>query len=571
MYRAQPILGDMVMVDTKWPPEFSLEQERILNLLTGDRFYSNPSAALREAVLNAIDAINRRKAELDDIIPKIRVDFDASNLTVTVSDNGVGMNKDVVTQLFVKVGASAASAEAKKQSVGEFGIGVISYFMAADTFALQTFDGSSESIGLSFSRGMLSGGTANEIAPQRSGQGTTILLHIRDKQTYDILLDNFPHWCRDVAGLTAYSVTDDRELLQPGPSNSAELIGIDLPDWVERAHLGPISSPTGWEAMTGTSIVSVLYRGVFVQEFEVQQLWGIEGTIDVDPKHFKPRLNREGFVEGQFHSDVTTFLQTCHPIILGSLVDQLQSALEKGILSKWTVKRWASLWLSLPRDQAYRETVGKWDSVFRSIPAFELAVGNRWEAISFNQICELKGDIYLAPFSEENPNDVTQAALRLLRNTGRPVIRGIRFDRNWLRHISRTFGTTSELISSVFVDELPKLIPIASNAEQILQDVSLIARLFLGPPPVDLVRIGNDSLPVLRLKNRLIINLDHDAGRQLVEAALKENTGPSSLIAGAAQHTYEQLTQVAAVVREISGGPEILGPIRRQYIRALMK
>ena len=31
-----------------WPPEFSLDQEKILNLLTGDRFYSNPSAALRK-------------------------------------------------------------------------------------------------------------------------------------------------------------------------------------------------------------------------------------------------------------------------------------------------------------------------------------------------------------------------------------------------------------------------------------------------------------------------------------------------------------------------------------------
>ena len=90
------------MTNTQWPPEFSLEQEKVLNLLTGDRFYSNPSAALREAVLNAIDAVQRRKLLRHAIVPQIELTFDADNLTLTVSDNGIGMNKAAVTELFVK-------------------------------------------------------------------------------------------------------------------------------------------------------------------------------------------------------------------------------------------------------------------------------------------------------------------------------------------------------------------------------------------------------------------------------------------------------------------------------------
>ena len=336
------------MADTDWPPEFSLEQEKVLNLLTGDRFYSNPSAALREAVLNAIDAVQRCRVQCHDLIPQILVTFDANNLTLTVSDNGIGMNKEIVTELFVKVGASAASTEANKKSVGEFGIGVISYFMAADKFTLQTYDGNSEPIGLSFNRNMLSGGAAIELSPERSEQGTTVHLQVRNNETYIDLFENFAYWCRDVEGLTAYSVSDDRELPQQGSSISSDFSEVQLPDWVECAHLRPISGPTSWEAMTGSSTVSVLYRGVFVQEFEVQRLWGIEGTIDVDPKHFKPRLNREGFVDGQFHSEVTELLQRCHPVILEDLLDQLKIALNKGVLDKWDVKRWASLWLSFP-------------------------------------------------------------------------------------------------------------------------------------------------------------------------------------------------------------------------------
>ena len=558
------------MTNTEWPPEFSLEQAKVLNLLTGDRFYSNPSAALREAVLNAIDAVQRRKLQRHEIVPKIEVSFDADNLTLTVSDNGVGMNKEAVTELFVKVGASAATAEATKQSVGEFGIGVISYFMAADTFTLQTFDGSSEALGLSFNRTMLSGGAATELPPERSDQGTTVHLLVRNEQTYDVLIENFPHWCRDVEGLSAYSVSDARELHQQGLSTSADLSGVQLPNWVERAHLRPISGPTGWEAMTGTSTVAVLYRGVFVQEFEVRRLWGIEGTIDVDPKHFKPRLNREGFVEGQFHIEVTELLQQCHPVILEALVDQLKSALDRGVLSKWGVKRWASLWLAVPRDEAYKTAVQKWDAVFRSIPAFESAVGNRWKAISFDEIKQFDEEIYLAPLPDDNTNDVGQAALRLLRNTGRVVIRGIRYDKTWMRYATRSFGTTSELISSVFLDDMPALISISTGAEQILDGIEQVARLFSGPPTVDLVKIGSDSLPVLRLKDRLIINLDHEAGRMLVQDAVTENTGPSGLIGSAARHTYEQLAQVAAVATSITAEPEVLGPIRRQYIRELI-
>jgi molecular chaperone HtpG len=172
------------MPDETWPPSFTLDQERILNLLTGDRFYSNPSAALREAVLNAIDAVQRRRKTAIDLPPDITVTFNRDDLTVAVADNGIGMNRADVSALFTKVGASAATAEAKKESVGEFGIGVISYFMAGDAFDLQTNDGASEPIGLSFTRKMLAGGGAAELTPTQGSQGTTVTLRMRDAATF---------------------------------------------------------------------------------------------------------------------------------------------------------------------------------------------------------------------------------------------------------------------------------------------------------------------------------------------------------------------------------------------------
>lgn len=556
------------MSDEKWPPSFTLDQEKILNLLTGDRFYSNPSAALREAVLNAIDAVHRRRKMSAELSAHIMVTFNRDDLTVTVDDNGIGMSQTDVSALFTKVGASAATAEAKKESVGEFGIGVISYFMAGDSFDLQTSDGATRPIGLSFTRKMLAGGGAAEIAPTRVSQGTTVTLRMRDLETFKTLLDSFSFWCRDVDGLSGRVFPKGENLVQGGSRRSNYPIKLSHPEWVERSHLSPVADPTAWEAMTGVSKVAVLYRGVFVQEFEVKGAWGIEGSIDVDPKHFKPRLNREGFVEGQFQAEVESFLRQCHPTILESMASRLFEAVATGALDKWTEKRWSSLWLSVPRSAPYAAAVSAWDAVFRAIPAFELAVGNKWEAISLDRLKTLGAEVFVAPLADEKSNDIVRAALHLLRNTGKSVIRGVRKDNSWMRFAPAAYGTTADLISAVFTAEIPHLIPVGAKAEQILADVSRTSPLFTGPPPVDIVRLGADSPPALRLKSRLVINTDHPKGAAIALEALSENRGAATLIGITARHAHEQLTEVAAAVREITAEPEILSPVRRRFIRS---
>lgn len=137
-----------------------------------------------------------------------------------------------------------------------------------------------------------------------------------------------------------------------------------------------------------------------------------------------------------------------------------------------------------------------------------------------------------------------------------------------MRYAPAAFTTTADLISTVFADELPPLLAVAAESEQILADISPIGRLFTGPPPVDLVRLGAESPPALRLKNRLIINTDHPSGAAIALDALSENRGATALIAIAANHAYEQLSEVAAAVREITSEAEILSPMRRRFIRS---
>ena len=56
------------MSGNNWPPKFTIDQESVLKLFTGESFYSSVDASIREAVLNAIDAIGRgfRHRQEDD-------------------------------------------------------------------------------------------------------------------------------------------------------------------------------------------------------------------------------------------------------------------------------------------------------------------------------------------------------------------------------------------------------------------------------------------------------------------------------------------------------------------------
>ena len=553
--------------DLDWPPSFSLDQEKVLELLTGDRFYSDPSAALREAVLNAIDAVHRRRQESSYESPKITLTLNSEEHTLTVSDNGVGMDGKDVSGLFAKVGASAATEELKKESVGEFGIGVVSYFMAGDSFQLDTWNGKDAAIGLEFSRAMLAGGEAKEVKSARKERGTSVCINVRNSETFNVLREKFSYWCRDVEGLYGCVEPEGKELRQLGV-NKIEGVSVNgLPEWIEKTHLHPVSNPTGWEAMTGNSSVAVLYRGVFVQEFEAPNIWGLEGSIDVDPKYFKPRLNREGFVAGEFGTQVTEVLRHCHPAVLKAMVGPLEEFFGQGAFEKWTQRRWATLWLAIPRSAEYAEATSAWDEVFSRIPAFEIAENDGWKPVSLNQIERFEGPVYLAPLVDESSNDVVRAAVRFLRNTGKSVVRGLRDDRNWMTAAHRSYVTTADLVARAFHDRIPELILVKEVGEKILGSIDRVAPLFTGPPVVDVVKLGDESAPVLRLAERLVINIDHEAGRHILEETLQENRGPVSLLASTARHASEHLTQVAIAASSENVAPEILSPLRRRFIR----
>ena len=108
---------------------FQIEVRRVLEILSND-IYDSPYALLRENIQNGYDAILMRMqlTGKDSFVPQIIVNIDSKY--ITIEDNGIGMNKDVVANNFWKAGSSGKNNEIAQKAgvVGTFGIGAMANF-----------------------------------------------------------------------------------------------------------------------------------------------------------------------------------------------------------------------------------------------------------------------------------------------------------------------------------------------------------------------------------------------------------------------------------------------------------
>ncbi len=128
--------------------EFKAEVKQLLHLMVHS-LYSNKEIFLRELISNASDANDRLRFEslsnpelLDDEPElKIRVTLDADAGTLTVSDNGIGMDREEIVRQLGTIAHSGTArflesldGKARKDSalIGQFGVGFYSSFIVAE-------------------------------------------------------------------------------------------------------------------------------------------------------------------------------------------------------------------------------------------------------------------------------------------------------------------------------------------------------------------------------------------------------------------------------------------------------
>ncbi len=178
--------------------EFQTEVGQLLKLMTHS-LYSNKEIFIRELVSNASDAIDKleylkltdEKLKGLETTPQINIKLDKEDKSLTISDNGIGMNEaDLISSLgtIAKSGTKSfiesMSGDAKKDSklIGQFGVGFYSVFMVAERVDVISKK-AGEDIAFKWSS---DGEGSYELAPCiKDESGTVVYIKLKDEAVSD--------------------------------------------------------------------------------------------------------------------------------------------------------------------------------------------------------------------------------------------------------------------------------------------------------------------------------------------------------------------------------------------------
>ncbi len=189
--------------------EFRTEARQLLDLMVHS-VYSNKDIFLRELISNASDALDKlRFAALSDPSLKestgelqIRLRRDATNRTLTVEDNGIGMTEQELhdfigviarsgTREFVRIAKEKGEANLPPELIGQFGVGFYSSFMVASEVTLVTRKAGQDKAFRWHSAG---DGSYSVEPAERDRPGTSVTLHLKPSDQEGGLKDYVQEW-----------------------------------------------------------------------------------------------------------------------------------------------------------------------------------------------------------------------------------------------------------------------------------------------------------------------------------------------------------------------------------------
>ena len=180
---------------SKQTHSFQAEVAQLLHLVTHS-LYSNKEIFLRELISNASDACDKLRFEAladpslygDQPELEVRISFDKTAKTLTVTDTGIGMSEAEAIEHLGTIAKSGTmdfmnrltgDQKADAQLIGQFGVGFYSGFIVADRITVE-----SRRAGLPAEQGVrwVSQGAGDfEVETiTRPERGTSVILHLRD-------------------------------------------------------------------------------------------------------------------------------------------------------------------------------------------------------------------------------------------------------------------------------------------------------------------------------------------------------------------------------------------------------
>jgi len=179
---------------------FQAEIQQLLNILVHS-LYTDREVFLRELISNASDALNRVQFEMlsnrDVLDPdaelEIRITADKDARTLTVSDTGIGMNRDELIENLGTIAQSGAAkflARMREQGaqnvpatdlIGQFGVGFYSAFMVAEKIVVTSRSYRPDDQAWAWTS---DGSTTFTVEPaEKATRGTTVTLYVKEDAT----------------------------------------------------------------------------------------------------------------------------------------------------------------------------------------------------------------------------------------------------------------------------------------------------------------------------------------------------------------------------------------------------
>ena len=177
--------------------QFQTEITQLLDLMIHS-LYSNKEIFLRELISNASDALDKlsyltltdEKLKSLTFTPSIDIQFDETKKTITIEDNGIGMNEadmkehlGIIAKSGTKSFLAQLSGDKKKDSalIGQFGVGFYSAFMVAQRVVVQ-----SKKAGEDKAYAWVSEGKGEYEVGEcvKDTQGTQITLYLREEEAH---------------------------------------------------------------------------------------------------------------------------------------------------------------------------------------------------------------------------------------------------------------------------------------------------------------------------------------------------------------------------------------------------
>ena len=110
--------------------------------LVSDKIYRSDASAFREQYVNALShgcvAYHQEYGYTDDVFVHVLFDYGARKVTIT--DNGMGMTKNIFSDNFMSFGFSTVDKETNNTRSGMFGLGAISFFRIASACIVESWD-----------------------------------------------------------------------------------------------------------------------------------------------------------------------------------------------------------------------------------------------------------------------------------------------------------------------------------------------------------------------------------------------------------------------------------------------